>query len=78
MSAVKPPSDHAMRCLASAVRSPYPALDINPGVRWKLCAWDYISLEKRPSPYKHGATAQVDYVVATPAGVAAVETWRRK
>lgn len=73
VNATKPPSAHAMSCLRSAAREPYPAQEINFTVRDKLMQFGYARLERRASPYKtHKPGTMVDYLVATEAGIAAL------
>lgn len=74
-----PPSQHAMDCLAAAVHKPYPAQEVNFTVRDKLILWGYAAIEERPSPYKtHKPGQRVNYLVATPAGEAALAELKAK
>ena len=70
-----PPSPHAMDCLRRCIRAPFPAQEVNFTVRDKLLAWGYATIEPRPSPYKtHKPGRQVDYLISTDAGRAAITT----
>ncbi len=66
------PSLHAMKRLADCVREPFPAQEVNFTVRDKLHAWGYVTIEQRPSPYKTHKGRKIDFLVATPAGIAAL------
>lgn len=75
----KPPSDHAMTVLSSIALAPFPTQEMNFTVRDKLRQWNYITVERRPSPYQtHKAGTLVDFAVATPEGIAAVAAWRER
>jgi hypothetical protein len=73
----KPPSDHAMGVLASVAVAPMPTQEMNFTVRDKLCQWDYITVEERPSPYRsHKPGTRVAFAVATDKGREALATWK--
>ena len=72
-----PPSAHAMEVLGRVWADPFPAQEMNFTVRDKLCAFGYITLEQRLSPYKtHRAEKtghKVDFAVITEAGLKALK-----
>lgn len=67
----KPPSAHAMRCLAN---TPCPSQEVNFTVRDKLLQFGYATIERRQSPYKtHKPGTLIDFLVATDAGIEALK-----
>lgn len=68
----KPPSKHAMSCLA---RTPCPSQEVNFTVRDKLIQFGYATMEDRPSPYaSHKPGRKVPFLVITEAGRVALAT----
>lgn len=67
----RPPSDHAMDCLASLLHHPdgKPCQEVNFTVRDKLLQFGYIKVRQAPSPYKsHARDRRVDCMFITDAG----------
>ena len=72
----KPPSEHAMACLASIAAhrgAGRPAQEFNFTVRDKLVQFGYVTMEERPSPYStHKPGRTVPHLIITEAGRAAL------
>lgn len=71
----KPPSPHAMACLA---QTPCPAQEVNFTVRDKLLQFGYVTMEDRPSPYStHKPGRTVPFLIITDAGRVALQENKR-